>query len=207
MKTIKKSILAIIAASSILSCSKDDVQLLDVVANQVSNLAAVQTSDYTTNPPTINGDFIKFNFSEGLVTTSETDWDIAFRGTSILVNGGSSSGMSGEPTRTGNAAAYVASGVFNEITEANTSLFLEDSESGLAIPTGSGNGWYSYNPTSHLITPIAGKVLVFKTHDNKFAKVEILSYYKDQDSSSSQNGQHYTFNYVYQPNEGVASFE
>jgi len=207
MKTIKKSILALIAASSILSCSKDDVQLLDVVADQVSNLAAVQTSDYTTNPPTISGNFIKFNFSTGLVSTSETEWDIAFRGTSIIVNGGSNSGVSGEPTRTGDAAAYVASGLFNEVTEVNISTFSQDSESGLAIPTGSGNGWYSYNPTSHLITPLAGKVLVFRTHDNKFAKVEILSYYKDQDSSSSQNGQHYTFNYVYQPNEGVTTFE
>jgi hypothetical protein len=74
----------------------------------------------------------------------------------------------------------------------------------LAIPTGSGNGWYSYNPTTHLISPIAGKVLIFRTADDLYAKVEILSYYKDKDPSS--DGQHYTFDYVYQPNEGVTNF-
>jgi hypothetical protein len=190
----------------LLSCSKEDNSqpLAEVQSDQVINLLALQSSDYTTNPPSISGDFIKFDFSSGSTTTSDTDWDIAFRGTTILVNGGSSTGLTSEPERNGNAAVYMVEYTFANVTSINDSSFKQDSSEGLAIPTGSGNGWYSYNPTTHLISPIAGKVLIFRTADDLYAKVEILSYYKDKDPSS--DGQHYTFDYVYQPNEGVTNF-
>jgi hypothetical protein len=190
----------------LLSCSKEDNSqpLAEVQSDQVINLLALQSSDYTTNPPSISGDFIKFDFSSGSTTTSDTDWDIAFRGTTILVNGGSSTGLTSEPERNGNAAVYMVEDTFANVTSINDSSFKQDSSEGLAIPTGSGNGWYSYNPTTHLISPIAGKVLIFRTADDLYAKVEILSYYKDKDPSS--DGQHYTFDYVYQPNEGVTNF-
>ena len=195
------------------SCSKDDdtITLLDVVSSQVTNLHAPQQGGSENGPPTpISGEFTKFDFSSGSVTISETDWDIGFRGTSIIVNGGVSLGTVDEPSRTGNAAAYVASGTLASVVQVDTNLFVQDSSNGYAIASGSGNGWYTYSgPPTYLITPTPGKVLVFKTADGKYAKVEILSYYKDSPPTPDyrfSEGRYFTFNYVYQPNEGVTNF-
>jgi len=82
------------------------------------------------------------------------------------------------------------------------SSFAQDATNTYAIPTGSGNGWYNYNSTNNLITPIAGKVFVVKTHDGKYAKMEIISYYKDAPATPDATAlsRYYTFRYVYQPN-------
>jgi hypothetical protein len=207
LKTIKLLALASLFVGFI-SCDDDDDNappLLDVETETVSNLHAPEIGG---RGEPISGPFTKFDFETGTTTTSDTDWDIAFRGTTIIVNGGASMGTVDEPERTGNAAAYIASGTMATVTEVNTSLFVKDSETGYAIPTG-GDGWYSYNPTTHIITAIAGKVLVFRTRDGKYAKVEILSYYKDAPDNPTQEDEtpYYTFNYVFQPNEGVTSFE
>lgn len=189
------------------SCSKDEKELLAVESNRIDNLHAPQTSDYSTNPPSVSGDFVKFNFSSGGITTDSSDWDIAFRGTTIAVNGGSETGTNGEPARNGNAAAYIIEDVFGNVNSVIESAFVQDGSSGFAIPTGSGNGWYNYDFRTNQVSPITGKVLVFRTADGFYAKVEILSYYKDLDPSNLENARYYTFNYVYQPNEGETSFE
>ena len=209
-KSIYKLLILMLIFSS---CSKDDdtITLLDVVSNQVTNLHAPQQGGSENGPPTpISGEFTKFDFSSGSVTISETDWDIGFRGTSIIVNGGVSLGTVDEPARTGNAAAYVASGTLASVVQVDTNLFVQDSSNGYAIASGSGNGWYTYSgPPTYLITPTPGKILVFKTADGKYAKVEILSYYKDSPPTPDyrfSEGRYFTFNYVYQPNEGVTNF-
>ena len=216
MRTFRTLTLVGIVILGFTSCSKDDdaPQLLEVEAELFTNLYAPQTTDFTTNPPTTSGDFVKFHFSTGTTTTSDTDWDIAFRGTTILVNGGSSSGIAEEPTRTGNAGAYILTDVFNDVNTITESSFEQDSSTGLAITTGSGNGWYNYdgsNPSAPKIEPIPGKVIVFRTADNKYAKVEILSYYKDNpdvitEEIAQNDARYYSFNYVYQPNDGVTTF-
>ncbi len=195
---------------SLVSCSDDDdkTDSIPLVSKSFQDLPAQQTSDYSTNPPTIKGEFTRFNLATGQITTGD-DWDIAFRGTTILVNGGTAS-SDDQPTRTGNAGAYIASGTMGSTKNADAGLIQQDSETQLAIPTGSGNGWYNYaGPPSHLITPIAGKVIVVRTHDNHYAKVEILSYYKGApaEPTSDNETQHYTFNYVYQPNSNTTSFD
>ena len=66
------------------------------------------------------------------------------------------------------------------VTEVNLQQLSQDSSSGYAVPSGAGNGWYTYQgPPVNLITPTPGKILVFRTNDGKYAKMEILSYYKD----------------------------
>jgi hypothetical protein len=57
---------------------------------------------------------------------------------------------------------------------------------------------------TNIISPIPGKVLVIRTRDGRYAKVEILSYYENQDTAAS--GRFYTFNYAYNPNDGATSF-
>ncbi len=191
------------------SCNSDDengMPLLEIEAQTITNLHAPQSGG---QGQPITGEFTKFDFSTGQTTNSNTNWDIAFRGTTIIVNGGSSLGTTDEPTRTGNAAAYIVDGTFPSITEVDTNLFIQDSESGYAIATGSENGWYFYNPQAFLITPIAGKILVFRTRDGKYAKVEILSYYKDapaNPNAMTDEGRYFTFNYVYQPNLNTTTF-
>jgi hypothetical protein len=191
------------------SCSSDDdsISLLEVESETFSNLFAPQEGG---QGQPISGEFTKFNFETGQVTTSETDWDIAFRGTSIIINGGESLGTVEEPNRNGNAAAYITNGTMASVTEVNESLFVQDSEISYAIPSGSGNGWYTYaGPPTHLITPIVGKILVFRTYNGNYVKVEILSFYKDAPENPDafvDEDKYFTFNYVYQPNEGVITF-
>ena len=97
-----------------------------------------------------------------------------------------------------------------DVTEVDVSLFTQDSGNGYAIMSGSGNGWYTYaGPPTFLITPTAGRILVFKTADGKFAKVEILSYYEgapENPDAFTDQSRYYTFNYVYQPNSGETTF-
>lgn len=196
------------------SCSKDDeVKLLDIVSNKYENLYAPQSGgvDQRTGQfRPISGEFTKFNFSSGQITSSDTEWDVAFRGTSIIVNGGKSLGTIDEPNRTGNAAVYIANGTMSSILEIDISSFLQDSDGGYAIATGGGNSWYTYQgPPVNLITPTAGRILVFRTFDGKYAKMEILSYYKnapENPDAYTDESRYYTFNYEYQPNEGVTNF-
>ena len=191
------------------SCNDDDsMAFIEVESKTISNLHAPQTGGQGQGP--ISGEFTKFDFETGAVTNSNTDWDIAFRGTTIIVNGGVSLANSDEPERTGNAAAYIANATFSALTEVDVQSFKQDSESESAIPKGGGNGWYNYIPfPQNLITPIPGRILVFRTTEGNYAKVEILSYYKDapeNPDSTIDEARYYTFNYVYQPNKGVTTF-
>lgn len=186
------------------SCSEDDNEepTIAVESSTVSNLFAPQTGG---RGEPIGGPFTKFSFATGAVTSSETEWDIAFRGSTIAVNGGAATGTNDEPERTGNAAAAIANGIFSEVTSAEGLNFRQDADANFAIPTGSDNGWYNYNPATNVLAPIPGRVLVFRTHDGKFAKVEILSYYENAPANPdgfADASRYYTFNYVYNPNEG-----
>lgn len=187
-KFLKLSLLALFVFTA--SCSSDDNDnntVVPVVTTKVSNLEAPTAGTYT-----------KFSFSENKVVTND-NWDIAFSTTTILVNGGTKK-TDAEPARTGSGAISIVSGTFAGVTLfPAASTFVQDGTAAYAIPTGSGNGWYSYNMTTHVVSPIAGKVFVVKTHDGKYAKFEILSYYKDADVTAAVSG-NYTFNFAYQAN-------
>ena len=183
------------------SCNDDEGSPLPAKQySQITNLHAPMTGGQGQEPS--SGSYTKFDFATAAVTTSDTDWDIAFRATTIIVNGGTSTGDVDEPERNGNAAAYIKNLPFSEVTSVVVSDFTQDSLEGLAIPTGSGNGWYTYTgPPEHIILPIPGKTLVIRTRDFKYAKIEILSYYKDLDDSVASNARYYNFNYLYNANE------
>lgn len=190
-KFLKLALLALVVFTA--SCSNDDKEetIPEVKTVKATNISAREG-------------FTKFSFSENKVVATDK-WDIAFSGTTIIVNGGTKGTATAEPERTGQGAISIVSNVFASVTafpEATT--FKQDAATAYAIPTGSGNGWYSYNMTSHLITPIAGKVFVVKTHDGKYAKFEILSYYKDApvtpDPLNLESTKYYTFNFAYQAN-------
>ena len=193
MKTnfLKLSLLALVIFTA--SCSSDDDKdntIPAVETVKVSNLDA--STGYT-----------KFSFSENKVVTTD-NWDVAFNTTTIIVNGGVKM-TDAEPNRTGSGAASIVSGTFASVTlYPAASAFVQDAATVYAIPKGSGKGWYTYDMNSHLISPIAGKVFVVKTHDGKYAKFEILSYYKGApvtpDPLKTEDTGFYTFNFAYQAN-------
>ena len=194
----------------ILSCSDDDdaAPLAEVESTTVSNLFAPQEGGQ--GQPT-SGEFTKFDFETGQVTTSDTEWDIAFRGTTIAVNGGTETGTIDEPMRTSDAGILILDGIFSEITEVpETATFAQDNQDGFAIPTGSGNGWYNYDFATNILSPIPGKIFVVKTTDDKYAKIEFLSYYEDAPTDIDpfvDEARYYTFRYSYNPNDGLTTFE
>lgn len=125
--------------------------------------------------------------------SASTGWDLAFKGTTILVNGGTSG--------PGNGAAQVLEGLFDEVKEAPADGWAQDGANGPAIPTGSGNGWYSYNPATQTVLPVPGRVLLIRTADGRFAKVSMVSYYQGAPASPSNEStsRFLTFDYVFQP--------
>lgn len=199
-KFLKLSLLALFIFTA--SCSSDDDknEVVPVVTTKFSNLEAPQTGG---QGQPVGGQFTKFSFSQNKVVT-DNNWDIAFRGTTIVVNGGAKIGITDEPERTGSGAVSIVSGTFASVTAfPAASTFAQDGAAVYAIPTGSGNGWYNYNTSNNIISPIAGKVFVVKTHDGKYAKFEILSYYKDAPANpdpATAVARYFTFNFAYQAN-------
>lgn len=133
-------------------------------------------------------------------------WDIAFRGTTILTNAGTSG--------PGNGGAFVQVGTFEALnTISADSVFRTDAAPVYAILTGSGRGWYNYDGPNNLVTPLPGRIMVIRTASGKYAKLEISSYYKkgltpaasasDEDKISNQR--YYNFRFSYQPN-GTKTF-
>ena len=175
-----------------------------------ADVVELNASEYSLNlsDTSATGSFTKFSFSQG-DTVSHDNWDVAFRGTTLIVNGGEKA-HNDQPDRTKNAAVYIANGTMSEINSVDTNRLLQDNSSGSAIFENikiddlglPGDGWAEYNWDVHIISPRQKKVLVFRTHDNNYAKMDILYFYDNPNPPSSQDdiGGFYTFNYVYLSN-------
>lgn len=220
---LRYAALVLLAGSlSITSCIKDEDNTPtntppDPLAIQVINNLDADTSigsGTPTGPPPTTGHFTLFNLKTGQrVANSDsasTKWDIGFRSTVIIVNGGTSG--------PGQGGAAVLSGIFADVDSlrleggAPTGVknatvlvpFQTDSASGpaaRAIPSVSDQGWYNYNGATNIITPLPGRVLIIRTADGKYAKMEIVSYYKGAPATpaASDKSRFYTFRYTYQP--------
>lgn len=132
--------------------------------------------------------------------SASADWDIAFRGTDVLVNGGTSG--------PGNGAAQVLDGIFEDLAEAPEAGWAVDGAQGPAVPLGSGNGWYNYNPATMIVSPIPGRILLLRTADGLYAKMRIVSYYRgapDPPTAQSE-ARYFTLEYVLQP-DGTRRFQ
>jgi hypothetical protein len=192
--------IAALSLVALTSCSDDNTTpAVPVQSRTVRDLAADPTSTTTsTGQPAGTGKYTLYRLSDSTIVantdSATTRWDIGFRATNIIVNGGA--------IRSGQGGAYVHSGTFDALTTIpeSATFATDQSASQLAIPTGSGNGWYNYANT--IITPIPGRVLVVRTGDGKYAKVEILSYYRGAPATPTATSvsRYYTFRYVYQPN-------
>lgn len=180
-------------------CAKtEETPPAPLTATTVRDLPADPTvNPGTGQPQPATGRFTLYSLATNAVVpnsdSASTRWDVGFRGTVVIVNGGTSG--------PGQGAALIQNGIFDELKTAPATGHVQDARPNFAIPAASGQGWYSYNPQANLITPIAGRVIFLKTAEGRHAKMEILSYYKGapaQPTATSQ-ARHYTFRYVYQP--------
>lgn len=205
--------ISLLAISSIafVSCSDDETTPRQVVATTFTNLQADPGTGFnpeTGQPTGTTGKFTFFSFETGEVVpnadSATAKWDLGFRATTIIVN----SATSGP----GTTQVQLVNGIFDELAEAPVDGYISDNDpspiagapnANLAIPTGSGQGWYTYDGAAMVNKPTAGKIIVVKTSDGRYAKMEILSYYKDAPPTPTFNNEarYYTFRYVYQPNE------
>ena len=211
MRTIfKQTALVLLVSVSLFSCSKNDTTVVaPLSASVVKDLPAdtVLGLDPTTGAPKYANKFTYYSLENNAIVSiadsSTTKWDLAFASTKILTNGGTSG--------IGKGGAFVFTGLFDDLKTISTdSVFKTDNfaTSTYAITSVSGKGWYVYDQITSLITPLAGRVLVIRTASGKYAKVEIVSYYKggvtlastasDTDKLSKQR--YYTFRFIYQPN-------
>jgi hypothetical protein len=212
-RTIQSIMLLGVIATSIVSCTKSDsttvmpvtaVTVKDIPADTVVGLSAQGI-------PITNGKYTFYSLEKNAIVpnsdSATTKWDIAFMATKIITNGGTSG--------TGLGGAFVYTGLFDALTTIPTdSTFKTDNApTSYAITTGSGKGWYNYDGVTNLITPLAGRVLVIKTASGKYAKMEILCYYKGgvtlsptaSDADKLNKQRYYTFRFAYQPN-GTKTF-
>jgi hypothetical protein len=99
-------------------------------------------------------------------------WDLAFAGTVIRVNN--------QTSGPGLGGAFVQTGTFESLLRvpADSVFRVDNHPVSYAIARGSGRAWYTYDGPTNLLTPIPGRVLVVRTATGKFAKVEILNYYR-----------------------------
>jgi hypothetical protein len=142
---------------------------------------------------------LKNNAIVSVADSATTKWDIAFNATTIITN----SGTSGP----GTVGIQIYTGLFENLTEAPETGYAQDAPLAHAISTGSGNGWYNYNSTTHVISAIPGRIIVVKTNDNTYAKIEIFNYYQNAPVApvNTDIARYYTFRYIYQ-GDGTRKF-
>jgi hypothetical protein len=213
LKTIKKITLIAIASISMIACTKNqDTAIAPLTATIVKDLAADTVLGLASNGmPYSAGKYTFYSLEKNAIVpntdSASTKWDIAFVSSKILINGGTSG--------TGMGGAFVYTGLFDDLkTISADSVFKTDNApASYAIPYGSGKGWYTYDQATSLITPLAGRVLVIKTASGKYAKLEIINYYKGgvtlpvtaSDADKLNKQRYYTFRFIFQSN-GTKTF-
>jgi hypothetical protein len=140
--------------------------------------------------------------------SATANWDIAFRGSRILVNNGTSGPANGG----GFVFAEGFDGV-NSVPADSTFRIDNNTTNTYAISNPSGSSWYIYDGPNNLLNTTPGRTLIIKTANGKYAKLEILNYYRGGTTPSSTasndvkgyDSRFYTFRYTYQP-DGTTNF-
>ena len=143
-----------------------------------------------------DGPFTLYSLAENRVVpnadSASTAWDLGFRGTTIIVNGGQSGPGAG--------AALVVEAPYAEVTAVPEADLLADGDRDcprggpLAICTGSGNGWYLYSGNG--ITPLEDRTLVVRpAAGGPLVKVRVESYTLSDPQPDGSRPRYYTFEY------------
>ncbi|GIM60976.1 HmuY family protein [Capnocytophaga canis] len=175
----------ILATVMFVSCSKDEKkEEAPATSYQFKSTEKIEAKNIEAGKGRKKGergtafeDFLKFNFSENKIVEGD-NWDIAFKGTTIIVNGGTPSDP--KIKITGKGAIYVTDGTLESVTSAEFEKLKQNSLNNF-------KEWATYtgHPT-HLIKATPGKILVIRTHDEKFVKLRIDSYYQNKADLESE---------------------
>jgi hypothetical protein len=215
MKT--RSIIGTVLAAFVIfqSCTKEEtsaprVTLIEKIVTDIPADTIVGFSPI--GQPIGAGKFTFYSFETNSIVPSSdsnsTKWDIAMRGTTILTNNGTSG--------PGKGGAFLYVGTFDDLTvvPADSTFKVDAAPTSYAITIGSNKGWYLYTPQTNLVTPVPGRVLVIKTATGRYAKVEIINYYKGgttppasaSDAVKTFSQRYYTFRFTYQA-DGTTNFK
>ncbi|MEO5647923.1 MAG: HmuY family protein [Chitinophagaceae bacterium] len=214
MKNIKFLGAILISVGIIASCNKKDDAgtIVPLEAKTAANILGDTIIGLDAmGRPYGSGRYTFFSLENNSVISNSDSatnkWDIAFRGTTIITNSGNSGPANG--------GGFVYTGTFESLSSipGDSTIRIDNAPSAYAITSGSGKGWYTYNPVANLITPIPGRILVIRTATGKYAKVEILNYYKngvtpaatESDDIKLRNQRYYKFRFIYQAN-GTKAF-
>jgi len=194
MKNVKINLLATaIVVAGLISCGKEEVP----APPPTSPISVTDSVQAAFSP---QGDFTYFNFKNNAIVpatdSNSTNWDFAFRYVNIIVN----SHASGP----GNAGVITETGIYDDFKMAPESGYAYDTTStktAINANYGDPNAWYLYDNTVHNLTPVAGKFFVFRTSDNHYVKMEILSVTTDVPftNPTPPTSIWYKFRYTYQP--------
>jgi hypothetical protein len=188
MKTMKISLMACIAlVLGFASCKKDD--------NKIKETKIIKTDSIRVNMNMRSGPYTFFSLKDNQVIansdSNSTKWDFGMRFVNIIVN----SHASGP----GTAGVITQTGIYDNYLQAPETGYAYDTTSlNTAINASTTLGWYDYNPVTHGFDPKAGMFFVFKTSDNKYAKLEMLSARYEPFTGPFPEYVWYKFRYTYQ---------
>ena len=179
------------------ACKKKDDAAAPVPTPVVSGSQTIIVKNLKANADK-KGHFTLYSFKNdtaiALIDSNTTKWDVGFNATTIILNGGTSG--------PGGTTAQMQTGLYDDMAAAPETGYTSDDNTKAyhAIPTGSGNGWYNYDGNTHVISSIPGRVIVVKTTDSRYVKMEILSYYKNMPANpvNTDSARFYSFRYLYQ---------
>lgn len=192
MKTLKLSLVACAALMiGLTSCDKK---------GSTPSQPITKTDSLRVSFDTKNGHYALFSFKDGNVIdikdSASAKWDFGVRYINIIVN----SHASGP----GNAGVIKVNGIYDTYMQAPTTGYAYDTTAAQpAINASLINGWYDYNPATHAFTPKAGQFFVFKTADNKYVKMEMLSADYEPFTGPKPEFVKYKFRYTYQADGSV----
>lgn len=167
------------------SCSKDKT---DTPVTLVTKTDSVKVYFSPVAP------FTFFSFKNDAIVanadSATTKWDFGLRFTTFILN----SNAYGP----GNAAAILQSSIYANVTTApETGYAYDTTTTKKGIKDGS---WYDYNPATHAFTPKAGQTFIFRTADNYYVKMELLSVDYEPFAGPVPQRLIYRFRYTYQSN-------
>lgn len=159
----------------------------------VENLEASGTSmGVSTGPFTLyslrDGELLLSRDDVSRADSVSTNWDIGFRGVTIIANGGTSG--------PGNGAVAILDVPYADVDAVpEDATFVTDGDNlcptddANAICSGSENGWYVYKG-SGVLDPMPDRTFVIRLAEEGYAKLRIVGY-----EIVGENARHYTFEY------------
>lgn len=107
-------------------------------------------------------------------------WDVSFGNlynSYVTINNGTNP-MSPGYGGSAQGILYIVNEPFDSVKTVPAEVNVNGSAGMDGYPSASWPGWYQYNSTTHLLTPIQARTLVIKMANGKYAKLQMISLYK-----------------------------